>query len=344
LYNVVPALFEFIEDLTNWYIRLNRSRFWAEGDSLDERWADKSAAYQTLYRTLHDLTLAMAPFAPFLAEHVYQALLPYAPVNAKLPTSVHLCRFPQPQAQLIQPSLEAAVTRMQNIILLGRQKRNQVKIKTKTPLRRLTIVHQDKAMLDEIARLEAYIKGELNVKTLEYSQDENRYIKLFAKPNAPVLGKRLGKDFGRYRGLIEKLDAAALNALQEKGALTVEGVEFGVDDILVFREPKPGTEALSNRFISIDMDPTLDPALIQEGLAREVINRIQKTRKDIGLNVADRIAIAYTADRELAEAIEKHAEHIKRETLCTALTVAAKPGAATFEVDDLALGLTIEKT
>jgi isoleucyl-tRNA synthetase len=337
LYNVVPALFEFIEDLTNWYIRLNRSRFWAEGET-----ADKSAAYQTLYRTLHDLTLAMAPFAPFLAEHVYQALLPYAPAASKLPKSVHLCRFPQPQAQLIQPSLEAAVTRMQNIILLGRQKRNQVKIKTKTPLRRLTIVHQEKAMLDEIARLETYIKGELNVKTLEYSQDENKYIKLFAKPNAPVLGKRLGKDFGRYRGLIEKLDAQALNALQEKGSLEIEGLEFSPEDILVFREPKPGTEALSNRFISIDMDCTLDPALIQEGLAREVINRIQKTRKDIGLNVADRIAIAYTADKELAEAIEKHAEHIRRETLCTDLKVATGPSATTFDVDELKLGLTIK--
>lgn len=339
LYNVVPALFEFIEDLTNWYIRLNRSRFWAEGDS-----ADKNAAYQTLYRTLHDLTLAMAPFAPFLSEHIYQQLLPYAPADKQLPQSAHLCRFPQPQQQYIQPVLEAAVARMQNIILLGRQKRNQVKIKTKTPLRRLTIIHQDKAMLDEIARLETYIKGELNVKTLEYSQIEDRYIKLFAKPNAPVLGKRLGKDFGRFRGLIEKLDAAALNALQERGSMQIDGVEFGADDILVFREPKAGTEALSNRFISIDMDCTLDPALIEEGLAREVVNRIQKTRKDIGLNVADRIAIAYSADKELADAIAKHAEHIKRETLCTELNATDAACAANFDIDDLKLGLTIEKT
>ncbi len=337
LYNVVPALFEFIEDLTNWYIRLNRGRFWAEGET-----ADKSAAYQTLYQTLHALTLSMAPFAPFLAEHIYQQLLPYAPAGEKSPQSVHLCRFPKPEAQFIQPVLEAAVARMQNIILLGRQKRNQVKIKTKTPLRRLTIIHPDKAMLDEIARLESYIKGELNVKTLEYSQDENRYIKLFAKPNAPVLGKRLGKDFGKFRGLIEKLDAGALNALQEKGSLTIDGVEFGADDILVFREPKAGTEALSNRFISIDMDCTLDPALIQEGLAREVINRIQKTRKDIGLNVSDRIAIAYTADAELAAAIKEHAEHIKRETLCTDLKLAAGPCTANFDIDELKLGLTIK--
>jgi isoleucyl-tRNA synthetase len=345
LYNVVPALFEFIEDLTNWYIRLNRGRFWVEDGPSDKHWADKSAAYQTLYQTLHALTLAMAPFAPFLAEHIYQLLLPYSPAGAQAPQSVHLCAYPQALPQYIQPVLEAAVSRMQNIILLGRQKRNQVKIKTKTPLARLTIIHQEQAMLDEIARLEDYIRSELNVKTVEYSQDENRYIKLFAKPNAPVLGKRLGKDFGRFRGLIEKLDAAALNELQDTGTLTLDGVGFSLDDILIFREPKPGTESLSNRFISIDMDCQLAPALIQEGLAREVVNRIQKTRKDLGLNVSDRITIAYIAQAELAGVIAAHKEHIMRETLCTTLTPAAGlPGTAVhFDIDGLDLGIAIAK-
>jgi isoleucyl-tRNA synthetase len=132
-----------------------------------------------------------------------------------------------------------------------------------------------------------------------------------------------------------------LNDLQEKGTLNIDGVEFGTDDILVFREPKPGTEALSNRFISIDLDCALDPALIKEGLAREVVNRIQKTRKDLGLNVSDRVSIAYTADAELAEAIAEHAEHIKRETLCTELTLAAGTSSSNFDIDEQKLGLTI---
>ncbi|MES2603756.1 MAG: isoleucine--tRNA ligase, partial [Pseudomonadota bacterium] len=173
LYNVVPALFEFIEDLTNWYIRLNRGRFWVEGKS-----TDKEAAYQTLYQTLHTLTLGMAPFAPFLAEHIYQLLLPYAPAGVQQPESVHLCRFPNANTNLIQPELEAAVTRMQNIILLGRQKRNQVKIKTKTPLAQLTIIHREQSMLDEIARLESYIKAELNVKNVIYTRNEDDFIRL----------------------------------------------------------------------------------------------------------------------------------------------------------------------
>jgi len=336
LYNVVPALFEFIEELTNWYIRLNRGRFWIEGSS-----TEKSAAYQTLYQTLHTLTLGMAPFAPFLAEHIYQQLLPYGPVGLEQPRSVHLCRYPAPDATLIQPVLEAAVSRMQNIILLGRQKRNQVKIKTKTPLARLTIIHQEQSMLDEIARLEDYIRAELNVKTLEYSTDENRFIKLFAKPNSPVLGKRLGKDFGRFRKLIEDLSSTQLNSLQEAGSLSLEDQVFSAEDILVFREAKEGTQAVSNRFISIDMDCELNPVLIREGLAREVVNRIQKTRKDLGLNVMDRIALRYQASGELAQAISEHHAYICHETLAD--TLEAGTGNLDFEIDEHSLQLNLAK-
>ena len=340
LYNVVPALFEFIEELTNWYIRLNRSRFWTEGES-----ADKTAAYQTLYQTLHGLTLAMAPFAPFLAEHIYQQLLPYAPQDVTQPQSVHLCRYPQPDANCIQPVLEAAVARMQAIILLGRQKRNQVKIKTKTPLARLTVIHREQTMLDEIARLEDYLRGELNVKRVDYTRNEDDYIRFFAKPNAPVLGKRLGKDFGKFRGLIEKLDAAALNRLQATGSLTIDNVPFSLEDILVFREAKPGTDAISDRLVTIDMDCTLYPALVQEGLAREVVSRIQKSRKDLGFKVTDRIDIHYDASPELAAAITAHASYIRQETLGVTLVAFSDCELPLqFDVDEFRLQLDLKVT
>ncbi len=338
LYNVVPALFEFIEDLTNWYIRLNRGRFWVE-----EMTKDKAAAYQTLYRTLYELTLCMAPFAPFLAEHIYQQLLPYGPIDSKLSLSVHLCTYPKAEPLYIQPALEGAVARMQNIILLGRQKRNQVKIKTKVPLARLTIIHLEQSMLDEIARLENYIKSELNVKHVEYSQDENQFINLFAKPNSPVLGKRFGKNFGSFRKAIEALDSRQLQLLQNNGMLLLEGENFSLDDILIFREAKPGTQALSNRFISIDMDCTLDAALISEGLAREVVNRIQKTRKDLGFNVTDRIHIEYAADNDLHAAIKQHEDHIKNETLCLTLNKCTGPCNIIFAVDEFSLGLNLKR-
>ncbi len=316
LYNVVPALFNFIEDLTNWYIRLNRNRFWSDG--LND---EKCAAYTTLYTCIKELSTAMAPFSPFLSEHVYRELLAFNPDQAQEPASVHLCSYPLAQEDKINVTLEEAVNRMQQIILLGRQKRNQVQIKTKTPLSRLTIVHKDQNLLNEIKKLEGYIQGELNIKNIEYSTEEGDFISLYAKPNSPILGKRLGKSFGAFRKKIEELSAAQLEDYEDKGSLILDGQTFGEGDLLIFREAKEGTEALSNRFISIDIDCQLTPELITEGLAREIVNRIQKTRKELDFNVEDRISIAYQASDELKNAITTHEDYIKSETLAINLSL-----------------------
>ena len=340
LYNVVPALFDFIEDLTNWYIRLNRSRFWASGVS-----ANKEAAYSTLYKALYELSIAMAPFAPFLAEHLYQKLRGLAATPG--PDSVHLCDYPTAEEANIQPLLEQAVTRLSHIILLGRQKRNQVKIKTKVPLPALTIVHRDEALLAEIARLEDYIRAELNVKSIRYATDESSYIELSAKPNSPVLGKRLGKGFKAAKAAIEALDSEAIEKFQTDRSLELDGETYSGDDILVFREPIAGTNTVSNRFISVDLDCAVTPALAREGLAREVVNRIQRSRRDTGLEVVDRINLSWYADGELAKAISQHAEHIMAETL--ALTLAPDPtlvhdeASLRFDVDGEALTLVISR-
>ena len=336
LYNVVPALFTFIEDLTNWYIRLNRGRFWDSGLS-----SDKCAAYSTLYTTLKELSLAMAPFAPFLSEHLYQEL---GKLGKNEQISVHLCDYPEANESLINPRLEEAVGRMQQVMLLGRQKRNQVQIKVKTPLARLTIIHKDKELLTEIKKLENYIQSELNIKTVEYSQEETKFIRLFAKPNSPVLGKRLGKDFGKFRGLLEKLEISQLEKLEAEGKLVIEGVSFSPEDILIFREPKEGTESLSNRFVSIDMDCTLNPKLITEGLAREVVNRIQKSRKELNFNVSDRIKIIYQGSPEIENAISEHKDYIASETLCQALSKGEVVTAALkYEIDEFNIALEIHK-
>ncbi len=335
LYNVVPSLFTFIDDLTNWYIRLNRARFWGEGLS-----DDKCAAYSTLYTTLKEIAMAMAPFTPFLSEHLYKDL---AKFGENLEESVHLCDYPVADDKLIDATLEDAVDRMQQIILLGRQKRNQVQIKVKTPLNRLTVIHKEQSMLDEIAKLEGYIKTELNIKTIEYSTDEDKYINLYAKPNSPVLGKRLGKAFGKFRGLLQALTADQLNELEEKGSIEIEDESFSPSDVLIFREAKEGTEALSNRFISIDIDCNLSQDLIDEGLAREVVNRIQRTRKDKNFNVADRIVVNYKGSEELVAAISKHSEYIARETLTNELTPGEGPNPIEFNVEKFELTLSIEK-
>lgn len=331
LYNVVPALFKFIEDLTNWYIRLNRPRFWSEG--MNE---SKQNAFATLYTIIYELSLSMAPFAPFLAETVYQ----YLPKSEQAPESVHLCQYPLADVTRMQAKLEQAVEQMQNIILLGRQKRNQEKVKTKIPLARLMIIHRDRELLAEIARVEDYIKAELNVKTIEYSTSESDFIELYAKPNSAILGKRLGKSFKHFKQLIEKLDRDTINQYQQTGQLVIENEVFSAEDILVFREAKTGSDVVSNRFISIDLNCELDDALIAEGLAREVVNRIQKTRKDQGFQVADRIEISLSASSELMYAVRQHKDYIMQETLALSLTE-TETAELRLDFDEHQLGLSL---
>ena len=328
LYNVVPELFNFIEDLTNWYIRLNRRRFWEEGMS-----ADKTAAYSTLYTTLESLSRLMAPFSPFLADHIYQELKAFGGASEE---SVHLCSYPESEEKLINETLETAVGRMQQVILLGRQKRVTEGVKVKTPLKTLKVIHQDQALLSEMKKLEEYIKIELNVKNVEYMTNESDFVVLSAKPNLPVLGKKLGKEMGAFKALIEKLPSAEVLQIENGGKVTLNNVDFDSSEILVMRTAKPGTQAMTNRFVTIDMDCTLDQDLIDEGLAREMVNRIQKTRKDSNFNVADRIECQVYTTPELAKVFEKYQNYISSETLMVKGTVseAKLANAVAHEIDE----------
>ena len=311
LYNVVPALFEFIEELTNWYIRLNRNRFWGEDIT-----ADKIAAYSTLYTALRELSLVMAPFAPFLADHLYRELASLGDRPPK-PDSVHLCDYPDPEESLIEPELERAVNRMQQVILLGRQKREEVRIGLRTPLRELVIVNRDAGLLEQLERLEFYVRAELNVRDVVYETDEQRYIERVAKPNFPVLGKRLGKRMREFQKLIESLSAADIDTLQAGGTIELNGERFDPEEIRVLQQARPGTGTVSNRFIGVALDCTLDDALVRGGYSREIVNRVQRARKDKGLNVTDRIVVRFDGDGELLAAAGEHRDYIMQETLCT---------------------------
>lgn len=329
LYNVVSPLFSFIDDLTNWYIRLNRRRFWEEG--LEK---DKCAAYTTLYRVLTDVSRLMAPFAPFFSDYSYQKLTGHE--------SVHLMSYPDAEEKLINNMLEEAVDRMQQIVILGRQKRVQENVKLKTPLRKLDIVSQDEKLLKEIKKLEEYFVGELNVKEVGYKTNEADFIRLYAKANLPVLGKKLGKEMGKFRGKIESLDYATLQKVEAGTSVTIDGIEFTPEDILVYREAKPGTDAVTNRFITINLDCTLDQELIDEGLAREFVNRIQQARKTARLNVSDRVKITLVLDGpekdQLKGVVLKHKAHIQSETLATEINFSDQ------QVPTLIQGLPILET
>jgi isoleucyl-tRNA synthetase len=339
LYNVVPRLFEFIEELTNVYIRYNRDRFWTEGPS-----ADKTAAFSTLYRALLELSQTMAPFAPFLSETLYQRLRDLGNRDA-LPRSVHLCAYPEAEPARMDPRLEVAVDRMQQVILLGRQKREEARLGLRQPLAKLTVIHRDGALLDDIRALEVELARELNVKEIAYSTDESAFIRLYAKANFKQLGRRLGKDMKRYAAAIAALGPEAIEAFVETGMLELEGERFGEGDLEVFREPQPAKEALSNRFITIDLSTELTPALREEGLAREVVNRIQRARKDADFHVSDRITVRYAAAAPLAAAIEVHGAYIGGETLAVALVPEANLGedATAVTIDGAELRFTLTR-
>lgn len=307
--NVMPKLFDFIADLTNWYIRLNRSRFWGEGLT-----DDKIAAYSTLYLTVYELTLAMAPCAPFLAEHIYQSLADFSRRDDAL-TSVHFCTYPEFNDRHKNDRLEEAVATMRRVVLLARKRREEARIGLRTPLAELVVIHSDPQLLDEVQQLEHYIKAELNVKSVRYASNEGDFINWFTKPNFPVLGKRLGKRMKHVQALIRELSAEEIEAFQEQGEITLDGDKFGLDEINVFREAKPGSDVVSDSYISVVLDCTLTDELVEEGLAREVVHRIQQARKDLALNVADRIAITFEASPRMDAALSKHKAYVSRETL-----------------------------
>ena len=334
LYNVVPKLFDFIEDLTNWYIRLNRSRYW--GDDIT---ADKIAAYSTLYRAVRELSIAMAPFAPFLSEHIYRQISELAEERPK-PSSVHLCSYPEADSSEIHRDLEDAVTRMQQVVLLGRRKREEVKINLRTPLSLVTIVHRDRDVLEAIRGLDEYVRSELNVKEVRYATEETGYIVLYAKPNFPVLGKRLGKRMKEYQELIESMTPDDIANFHDEKGVTLGGERFTMEEIQVFREAKPGTNVITDRLISIDLVCELNDELVMEGYAREAVNRIQRARRDAGLEVSDRIRLVYSGDERVLEALGIHAEYVARETLATEFELGPTQQ-FDAEIDGMRLGFDI---
>jgi isoleucyl-tRNA synthetase len=354
LFNIVPEVAKFFDSFANTYVRLNRRRFWGPG--LPD---DKRKGYAAYFGVLKELATVLAPITPFLSEHLFQELKPFGKyVEDDVETimsvhekSVHLTRFPTNIEKEDDGELLQAVRLMQQVILLGRRKREQEKIEIKTPLRSLKIIHKNASLLGTIRTLERYIKSELNVKKLHYHQDEDTYIEIYAKPNFRTLGKRLGKRIKQYKPLIERLTKSALKILEDKGFLIISEEMFTYEDILVYRRARKGTDTVSNRLIGIELDCELTPALIREGLARKVVSLIQSLRKEKDFELTDRITVRYwTLDEELEIALVGHGPYIMEETLCQELTrvgpwgaVQGSPDGQSFDLDDKKLYLEIIK-
>ncbi|XP_077985706.1 isoleucine--tRNA ligase, cytoplasmic-like isoform X2 [Glandiceps talaboti] len=317
LYTVVPKLVRFVDKLTNWYVRSNRKRIKGEGGP-----DDCLCALQTLFSVLFAMVRMMAPFTPFLTELMYQNmrhLIDSAANKGQDVNSVHYLMIPQARNELIDQTIEDAVARMQTVIELGRVIRDRNTMPLKYPLHEVVIIHQDSGCLQDVMSLEKYILEELNVRKLTTSKDKDKYgVHLRAEPDFMVLGKRLKADIKVVAKAIRELSDAQLEDFQKSGEMIIEGHTITSDDVRILyafdqKTNESHYEAHSDNDILVLMDVTPDQSMVDEGVAREVVNRIQKLRKKAKLVPVDDITVFYevtAADGYLSNVVSNHQEYI----------------------------------
>ncbi len=308
----VRPFVQFIDDLTNWYIRRSRRRFWKSEDD-----GDKMQAYSTLYEVLLGLSKIAAPFTPFISETIYQNLRTDA-----MPESVHLCNFPTAADARRDEVLEAQMAIVMNAVEQGRALRAEYKLKNRQPLAKMFVVCDDEKLLANIQALENLISDELNVREVEFSTDSSELATIRAKPNFKQLGPKLGPLMKKAVPMIGSLSGEQIAALSagEIVAVELEGktIELTAADIEVVRIPKEGLAVSAEGSLVVGLDTQLDDGLLTEGLARELVHTIQNLRKEMDLEVTQRIRIAFSGDEAVGAAVAKYSDYIKAETLALA--------------------------
>ena len=310
------AIAQFVDELSNWYVRLNRERFWGKGLE-----GSKLAAFETLYTVLLTLSKLLAPYIPFMTETIYRNLAVGHLTGA--PESVHLCDFPVADMSKVDKELEAGMDEVESVVQLGRAARNAASLKVRQPLSRCLV--KGKRLSDEIAQL---IRNELNVKAVEFVDDASAFTTYNLKPQMRTLGKKYGKLLGKIGERLKTLDGNEVVATFERGEtlkFELDGtpVELEKDDVLTSLTQKPGFEAQSEGDYTVVLDTNLTPELIDEGFLREVISKVQTMRKDADFEVTDRIALSYQTSERLSAVIEKGKEDLMRAVL--ALSVENRP-------------------
>jgi isoleucyl-tRNA synthetase len=315
-----------VESISNWYVRRSRARFWAEGEN-----AEKNDAFATLYEVLVDFTKLASPFVPFLSETLYQNLV--VKNDAGAARSVHLTDYPQMSAERSNPALCTTMDTIRQVVQLGQRVRAEKKLKVRQPLSRAIVAVENEAERQRLDQFTALIGEELNVHKVELTSEPEQYVTFELVPNFRVLGQRLGKDMPACKAALSKADGSKLYAdLAKDGSIALElpsgRVQLTSEDIEVRLKGKADYAAAATGGHVIVLDTNISEALRHEGIAREVINRLQRARKTMDLAYEARIAVRYAAEGELAQAIERNAEMIAGETLAVELKLgSAAPGA-----------------
>jgi len=320
----VRPFVRFIEDLTNWYIRRSRRRFWKSQD--DE---DKTRAYETLSYVLLQLSKIAAPFVPFISEGIYRNLR-----TADMPESVHLCDFPEPDASARDPELEKEMALVMTIVRLGRLLRAEHTLKVRQPLAAIHVVSRDAALLEKLGGFQDLVLDELNVKSLEFGDHETELVTLKPKADFKRLGPRLGPRTKAAAKAIAELEADVVEALATGQGTSIavdgENVELAPEDVVIERIPREGLVVASEGALVVAIETELTDDLVREGLAREFVNKVQNTRKNMSLEVTQRIKLEICTDGAVSEAVNQFEDYIKAETLCVDYALSAdKPKDAT---------------
>ena len=327
------AISDFVQDdLSNWYVRLNRKRFW--GGEMD---ADKQAAYYTLYTCLKTVAQLMAPNAPFYGDRLYRDLTD---------ETVHLSTWPVADEAMINLELERSMSLAQQATSMILSLRKRAEKNVRQPLQKAVIPAPDQETLEALLRVEDLIKSEVNVKEMVIVRAEDSEIKLVKKikPNFKVLGKKVGGMMKQLAAAIAQMSQEDIAAFEAAGTFTLCDYALVAEDVDIITEDMPGWLVANNGVITIALDIELTPALIEEGIARELINRIQNLRKSSGLEITDRIAVQLENREEIAAAVKNCNEYIASQVLATSLVlVDGLTGGTVLEMDGYDVNCVIEK-
>lgn len=321
------AVEDFVVDLSNWYIRRSRRRFWsAKAKSPSESDIDKWAAYHTVHTCLETLARLMAPIAPHYSEWLYQRLI----INIEgVAESVHLAIFPKKDEALVDASLEMRMKLAQVVSSIVLGLRNQAKLNIRQPVSRVLVVVDKKCTEDMVAPVASIILDEVNARTIEYVDASSNIVWRKARPNFRQLGRRVGRHMPEIKKAIVALEAREIEKYAAGESLTITGDGFELDlqpgDVEIVTEGIKGWLVGQEGGYTVAMDTVITEELLHEGLARESINRLQNLRKDAKFNVTDRIHIEYNATDILSRAIERYAEHVRNETLAVTLKPVKSP-------------------
>jgi isoleucyl-tRNA synthetase len=326
------AIADYVEELSNWYVRLSRRRFW-EGDK---------AAFATLRHTLLETVAMLAPFTPFLADEIHRNL-----AGDEAAPSVHLRDFPEVDEGLADSELEQGMEAVRLTVELGRAARAQAKAKVRQPLRRAVIVanEAERAAIEARADL---VTAELNVKELDFVSDESELVSYSAKPNYRALGPRFGKKMPQVAAAVEALDAAHVAKVLAEGGeigISIEGSDhtLGPDDVTLALQPLEGYEVEAEAGHAVALQLELDDELRREGLAREIVHAVQNARKAAGLEITDRIDLTLAGDPDLLEAAQTHQDYLANEVLATSVSYDGTSNGAIAKIDGRELSIGVSR-